>query len=198
MDCGHAFGRDQYCFTQNQIDMITKNTYNKTPGELAEKIQQKVSRYGLFNPRLEIFKNPVLSRRMEIIAEINGVKFINDSAASSVNATYYSLNRLTGEVIWIVCNDRPETAFEELATALAFKTRHIIACGKAAERLEKLFGARIPVTPARDAEHAVEWASRIAVHGSYVLFSPASPNDRYATEKLSSLFKNAVKKLKNS
>jgi len=198
LDCGHAFGRDQYCFTQNQIDMITKNTYNKTPGELAEKIQQKVSRYGLFNPRLEIFKNPVLSRRMEIIAEINGVKFINDSAASSVNATYYSLNRLNGEVIWIVCNDRPETAFEELATALAFKTRHIIACGKAAERLEKLFGARIPVTPARNAEHAVKWASRIAVEGGYVLFSPASPNDRYATEKLSSRFKNAVKKLKNS
>ena len=170
---------------------------NKNRGALAEKIHGKVNRYSLFDPQLRIFKHTHLPRRLEMCAEINGVKYINDAAATGVNATYYSLNKLRGEVIWIVCNDEADAAFEELGPVMVYKTRHIIACGRSAEVLEKLYGSRIPVSRVHHPEEAVAWASRIAVPGTYVLFSPAAKSNRYETERLSNRFTQAIKKLKN-
>jgi len=170
---------------------------NKGQGPLADKIERKVSTYGIFNPLLKIFKHPALPHRLETVCRVNGVHYINDSAAQSINATYYSLNRIPGPVIWLVCNDDAFTRFEELGPVMVFKTRHIIACGAAFAKLEKLFGSRIPVSAAGSPEEAVRLASQIAPAGSFVLFSPAASRPRYEIQKLSGRFVGAIKKLKN-
>ena len=43
-----------------------------------------------------------VEHRLEGVAEINGVKFINDSKATNVNATYYALESMKTPTVWIV------------------------------------------------------------------------------------------------
>ncbi len=165
--------------------------------QLADTLEEQINRYGWFNPKLKIFGRQMPPQRLQTMARLYGVDYINDAAAQSVDATYYSLNKTQGPLIWIVCNDDPRTAFEELSAVMVYKTRHIIACGRAAEKLERLFGSRIPVSHVAGPAEAVAWARRLARPGMQVLFSPATAYDKYQTEHLSRAFEKAVKKLRD-
>ena len=125
-------------------------------------------------PYAGAFAHPALPGRLEPVARVGQVEFINDVLATSINGVYYALNRSRGPLVWLVCNDNAGLAWEELSPVMVYKTRHIVACGAAAARLDALYGSRIPVSTARDLSDAVRWALRVAKPGSKVLFSPGT------------------------
>ncbi len=125
-------------------------------------------------PYAAAFARSAVPGRLEPVARIGQVEFINDVFATSINGVYYALNRSRGPLVWMVCNDNAALAWEELSPVMVYKTRHIVACGAAAGRLDALYGSRIPVSTARDLSDAVRWALRVAKPGSKVLFSPGT------------------------
>ncbi len=125
-------------------------------------------------PYAGAFASQAVPGRLEKVARIGQVEFINDALATTINSVYYALNRSRGPLVWIVCNDNAGLAWEELSPVMVYKTHHIVACGAAAGRLDALYGSRIPVSNARHLDDAVRWALRVAKPGSRVLFSPGT------------------------
>ena len=113
--------------------------------------------------------------RMEFVARIHGLEFINDAAARSVNATWYALERLEGGIVWIAMGGDDETDYALLETPVLRKVRMLICVGSNNQNLHKAFDRCVPIV--RDVETIGE-AVHVACYSGFenvkVLFSPAT------------------------
>ncbi len=120
------------------------------------------------------FENKYPPYRMKMSGKHNGVVLINDSGASGIHATYFSLQQINAPVIWIVWNDEADAAFEQMDLALLHRVKKIIVIGKAYLKLDYLFGQETCVEEAGYLEDAFRRALKDAQAGDYILFSPAT------------------------
>ena len=136
--------------------------------------------------------------RLEQVLTINKVKYINDSKATNVNATYYALESMNVPTVWIVGGVDKGNDYSSLFPFVNEKVKAIICLGKDNEALFDAFGNMVDVIiETQYMSEAVKIAYNVAVAGEAVLLSPSCASfdlfDSY--EDRGQQFKSAVRKL---
>lgn len=139
-----------------------------------------------------------LEHRMEPVATIRGVEFINDSKATNVNSTWYALETMTKPTILIlggVDKGNDYTLIEELVKE---KVKVIICLGKDNSRIHEAFDNIVDtIVDTKNVAKTVEAAFHFSAKGDVVLLSPACASfDLFKNyEDRGNQFKKAVKEL---
>lgn len=145
------------------------NSYNSMAAAISAKL------IGVRNDKiresLEDFKN--LEHRLEFVATIRGVDFINDSKATNVNSTWYALESMTKPTVLIaggVDKGNDYTLIKELVNK---RVKAIICLGKDNEKLHEAFSSEVGyIVDTQSMEQAVQMAYNITDKGDVVLLSP--------------------------
>lgn len=118
-----------------------------------------------------------LPHRSELIAEIDGVAWINDSKGTNVGATLAAIEglgpALSGRLVLLAGGVGKGADFRPLAEPLARYAREAILFGADADKLEAALGGHVSLTQVADMQDAMERARMIAEPGDAVLLSPA-------------------------
>jgi UDP-N-acetylmuramoylalanine--D-glutamate ligase len=114
-----------------------------------------------------------LPHRCELVGQVRGVRYVNDSKATNPSAAMRSLASFSENLIWIAGGRDKNLAFEELAGTAASRVRAAVLIGESAPKLEAVLGGRVDVFTAASLEEAVQRASELAQLGDVVLLSPA-------------------------
>jgi UDP-N-acetylmuramoylalanine--D-glutamate ligase len=114
-----------------------------------------------------------LPHRMQWVAEIAGVRFINDSKGTNVGATLAAVGGMEGPLIVIAGGDGKNQDFGPLAGAFRGKVRAAVLIGRDAPALASVLAGVCPIERAGSMPEAVGVAARIARPGDSVLLSPA-------------------------
>lgn len=109
---------------------------------------------------------------MELVAEIGGVRYIDDSKATNVFAVRRALEAADGPVVLIMGGRDKREDFRPLAPILAQRARVVIAIGEARAKILRAIGTGCPAEQAESLADAVAQAARRAVPGDTVLLSP--------------------------
>jgi UDP-N-acetylmuramoylalanine--D-glutamate ligase len=147
---------------------------------------------------LETF--PGLSHRSSWVADIGGVRYIDDSKGTNVGATIAAVAGMPGPLVLIAGGEGKDQDFTPLAPALAGKTRRVLLIGKDASAVAAAIQGVCATETFATLEEAVLAAHRIAVPGDTVLLSPAcSSLDMFRDYgHRGDVFAAAVQKLKGS
>jgi UDP-N-acetylmuramoylalanine--D-glutamate ligase len=124
---------------------------------------------------------PGLPHRMVVVLERDGVRWVNDSKGTNVDATLKSLQGFPSSSVLLILGGKDKAGeFERMRDLIAQKTRAVITIGTAAERISSALNGAANIVPAGDMEHAIQWASQHARAGDTVLLSPACASfDQY-------------------
>lgn len=116
---------------------------------------------------------PGLPHRMQFVARIGGIDYINDSKATNVDAAIASVLSVSGQVVLIAGGQGKGGDFEHLARSIKQKLRAAIVIGEDAELIVTAFDHLIPVHRAPALSAAVIEAGALAQAGDTVLLAPA-------------------------
>lgn len=114
-----------------------------------------------------------LPHRTELVAEKDGVRWINDSKGTNVGATVAALNGMTAPTVLIAGGDGKGQDFGELRGPVARHARAVVLIGRDAPLMETALGGVVPLRHARDLHEAVRLARQLTRPGDAVLLSPA-------------------------
>jgi len=120
---------------------------------------------------VQTFEN--LEHRMEAVATVRGVEFINDSKATNVNSTWFALESMTKPTILIlggVDKGNDYSLLEELVTE---KVKAIVCMGVDNKKVHEAFEGKVKLVDTDNAIDAVQACYSLAVPGDVVLLSPA-------------------------
>jgi len=138
-----------------------------------------------------------LEHRMEGVAVVRGVSYINDSKATNVNSTWFALYSMEQPVILILGGLDKGNDYSILYEFLD-KIKAIVCLGVDNEKIHKAFENRVPfITDTHSAKEAVKTCYKLAEKGDAVLLSPACASfDLFKNyEDRGRQFKEAVKEL---
>jgi UDP-N-acetylmuramoylalanine--D-glutamate ligase len=114
------------------------------------------------------------AHRMELVKEINGIEFINDSKATNVDAVLKALQSLEKPVIWIAGGTDKGNEYDELVQLVKPKIKALLCLGVDNTALKNAFQEVIPeLRETTKIDEAVQSAFRLADKGDIVLLSPA-------------------------
>jgi UDP-N-acetylmuramoylalanine--D-glutamate ligase len=114
-----------------------------------------------------------LEHALEVVREWRGVRFINDSKGTNVDAVLKAIESVEGPIVLIAGGHDKGGDFERLREAVRRRVTHVIVIGEAAPRLDDVLRDCGRVIYAPSLRVAVEEAASVATAGSVVLFSPA-------------------------
>ncbi len=139
-----------------------------------------------------------LEHRTELCGEIGGVKFINDSKATNIDATYKALISFNSPIILILGGKDKGGDFTVLNDLIKSKVKKLILIGAAREKIKKQLDKDIEFIEVNTMEEAVRTSYSLAEKGDLVLLSPACASfDMYKNfEERGRDFKNLVKMLR--
>jgi UDP-N-acetylmuramoylalanine--D-glutamate ligase len=133
--------------------------------------------------------------RLETVARVHGMEFINDSKATNVNSTWYALETINSKIIWIAGGQDKGNDYSELTGLVGEKVKAIICLGVDNTKIRKTFkGLVSEIIETTDMWDAVQLAYRLGSPGDVVLLSPACASfDLYENyEDRGNQFKKAV------
>jgi len=170
------------------------NAYNTMAASIAattlgirkEKIREAVSNFHS------------LEHRMEFVATVRGVDFVNDSKATNVNSTWYALESMQKSTVLILGGVDKGNDYELIAELVKEKVKAIICMGTDNKKIIDFFGDKVAsIVEADSAKKAVTAAFKLAEKGDVVLLSPACASfDLFKNyEDRGIQFKEAVKEL---
>lgn len=139
-----------------------------------------------------------LEHRMEYVATIRGVEFINDSKATNVNSTWYALESMEKPVVLILGGLDKGNDYSLIEDLVKEKVKAIVCLAVDNSKIHKAFdGIVSPIVDTASAAEAVQQSFHLASKGDVVLLSPACASfDLFSNyEDRGSQFKNAVKDL---
>jgi UDP-N-acetylmuramoylalanine--D-glutamate ligase len=139
-----------------------------------------------------------VEHRMEWVAKIKGVDFINDSKATNVNSAWYALESMETPVVWIAGGTDKGNDYTTLKKLVKEKVRVIVCMGLDNSKIHQAFGADVElIINTTSAEDAVNAAYSFAKKGDTVLLSPACASfDLFNDyQDRGNQFKNCVKAL---
>lgn len=139
-----------------------------------------------------------LEHRMESIAQIQGVEFINDSKATNPDAVRFALQAMTKPVVLIAGGRDKNADFSVLSDLVRSKVKTMIVIGESSEKLELQFGNLTSVVKTSDLDEAVKLGFGLAQPDGVVLLSPGCASfDMFRDfEHRGEVFKRAVLGLK--
>ena len=114
-----------------------------------------------------------LAHRTQWLAEIGGVRYVNDSKGTNVGATLAAVDGTPGPLVVIAGGDGKGQDFTPLRAAFAGKVRAAVLIGRDARALGQVLAGVCALHYADSLEAAVECAARVAQPGDTVLLSPA-------------------------
>jgi len=114
-----------------------------------------------------------LPHRLQLVRELKGVSYVNDSKGTNVGATVAALAGSDSPTVLIAGGQSKGADFRPLADALDGRVKAVILIGEAAGELESLLQGRARVVRAESLDVAVDKAAAIAEPGDRVLLSPA-------------------------
>jgi UDP-N-acetylmuramoylalanine--D-glutamate ligase len=184
-------------FTMSIHDLALKGKHN-TQNSLASGIASRILeiRKEVVRESLEDFVN--VEHRLEFVAKVNGIEFINDSKATNVNSTWFALESMDKPTVWIVGGVDKGNDYAELMDLVRDKVKAIICLGVDNKKLMETFSGVIPtIVEARSAMEAVAYGYRLAKKDESVLLSPACASfDLFENyEDRGNQFKDAVRAL---
>lgn len=183
--------------TMSIQDLVLKgqhNTYNSMAAGIASqvlKIRKEDIRESLSN-----FQG--VEHRLEPVLKVHGIEFINDSKATNVNSTWYALESVSNNLIWIAGGIDKGNDYSILEELVRKKVKAIICLGKDNEKIHKAFGEIVEtIIDVQSASEAVKTAYYLARKGDSVLLSPACASfDLFGNyEDRGNQFKQAVREL---
>ncbi len=116
---------------------------------------------------------PGLAHRSEFVADIAGVRYVDDSKGTNVGATLAAVAGLVGPLVMIAGGEGKGQDFTPLRTAFAGKVRAVVLIGKDAPALAQILENLVPIVMAQTMLEAVRLAADFAKVGDTVLLSPA-------------------------
>lgn len=145
-------------------------------------------------------KFPGVEHRLEDVGAIAGVKFVNDSKATNVDAVCYALKSFDTPICLIAGGRDKGGDFEPIIRAGRGKIKELVLIGEAREKIFEVLGKSFPVQFAADMEEAVKKSFAAASPGDVVMLSPACASfDMYDDfEHRGREFKKAVRLLSNN
>ena len=188
---------DQTTFDMSIIELALKgrhNVYNSMAAGIAARVLEL--RNDVVRESLSDFQN--VEHRLEHVANVNGVDFINDSKATNVNSTWYALESMDKPVVWVVGGVDKGNDYASLMELVKHKVKAIVCLGTENEKLHKSFGHLVKdMVDTRSAEQAVHAAYALSEPGDVVLLSPACASfDLFENyEERGRRFKTAVRSL---
>lgn len=127
---------------------------------------------------LKTFKG--LDHRMQKVADVNGVTWVNDSKATNIGACVAALEGYDDKVILIAGGDAKGADMTELTPVVKEKAKGVVLMGKDANLIEQALAGCVPVHRADNMVQAVQIAASLASLGDSVLLSPACASlDQY-------------------
>ena len=140
-----------------------------------------------------------VEHRLEFTADIDGVRWINDSKATNVNSCFYALESMTAPTVLILGGKDKGNDYSEILPLVKEKVKAIVAMGTDNAKIVDFFKDVVPVTDTHTLDDAIEACRRIAVTGDTVLLSPCCASfDLFSSyEDRGRKFKAAVRELKN-
>ncbi len=114
-----------------------------------------------------------IEHRLEELPPVSGLRFINDSKATNIDAVQYALAAMDEEVIWIVGGVDKGNDYDTIRSLVDEKVNHVICLGLDNTKLIDAFGNDHVLTEAKSMKAAVEQAFELGKSGQVVLLSPA-------------------------
>ena len=138
-----------------------------------------------------------VEHRLELVREIDGVKFINDSKATNVNSVWYALRSFNKPIFLILGGQDKGNDYEQIKALVLERVKKIYAIGSSADKVFNFFHKSVKVEIKKSLEEVVTTAINETRKGDVVLLSPACASfdmfDNY--EHRGRIFKEAVNKL---
>ena len=144
-----------------------------------------------------------VEHRIEFVAEIGGVKFYNDSKATSVDATSKAIEALSesdGKTVLILGGRGKNAPYAPLIDLIEKSVRAVVLIGEDAENIQSQLHGHVAMTRADSMEDAVTKSFEAALPGDSVLLAPACASfDMFKSfEHRGETFKNAVGEMRNA
>lgn len=140
-----------------------------------------------------------VEHRLELVRVLDGVKYINDSKATNVNAVWFALDSIKEPVTLILGGRDKGNNYKELESLIHDKVHTIIAIGESKNRIKtQLKNVVLNYKEATSMKDAVNLAHKTAKRGEVVLLSPACASfDMYESyEERGNIFKKEVNSIK--
>lgn len=188
---------DQSTFRMSIIELALKgrhNVYNSMAAGIAARVLD--IRKDVVRESLSDFQN--VEHRLEHVAMVHGIEFINDSKATNVNSAWYALESMDKPVIWVAGGVDKGNDYGSLMELVKQKVKAIVCLGTDNAKIHQAFNGVVPmIVDTTSAEQAVVTANGIAEAGDVVLLSPACASfDLFENyEERGRKFKSAVKSL---
>jgi UDP-N-acetylmuramoylalanine--D-glutamate ligase len=146
------------------------NTYNSMAAAIAGKV---------LNIRKDIIRESLVDfqgveHRLEPVITVCGINFINDSKATNVNSTWYALECMETDVVWIAGGIDKGNDYSELFQLAKKKVKAVVCMGKDNKKIMEAFKDKVQtVVETSSMEEAVRTSYYLATKGDTVLLSPA-------------------------
>jgi UDP-N-acetylmuramoylalanine--D-glutamate ligase len=155
---------------QDQLALTgTHNLYNS----LASGIAAKVTDIKDDEIRASLSDFAGVEHRLEKVARVRGVDYINDSKATNVNSCWYALQSMNTPVVLILGGTDKGNDYTEIEELVKNKVHSLIFLGVDNTKLHAFFDGKVPViVDAQSMEEAISKAYKLASKGDTVLLSP--------------------------
>jgi UDP-N-acetylmuramoylalanine--D-glutamate ligase len=182
----HEVAEGGYVQNENIIININQNQFTMSIQELGLSGRHNVYNslaagivanvYGLrkeqIRESLSDFKS--LEHRMESVAKVRNIEFINDSKATNVNSTWYALESMNKPVIWIAGGIDKGNDYSVMESLVKKKVKGMICLGTDNTKLHSAFGKMVDImVNVTNMNDAVRMAYQLGNPGDCVLLSPA-------------------------
>ena len=167
------------------------NLYKSRAAAMAARVMEVGSDY----VRESLMSFEGVPHRLELVREIDGVRYVNDSKATNVNAVWYALESFSQPVVLIAGGRDKGNDYSSLKPLVRGRTRAVIAIGESSKKVVDELGPETErIAEAGSMEEAVEFARALAQPGDVVLLSPACASfDMFENyEQRGEVFKRSV------
>lgn len=139
-----------------------------------------------------------VEHRLEFVTEIDGVRYVNDSKATTLESLFYALQSFENPIVLIAGGQDKGSDFTRLTELIRSHTRAIVLIGSATEKMAVEWADTVPLFKAGSLRQAVQMATEQAQKDDVVLLSPACASfDMFSDyEERGRQFKSIVNELK--
>ncbi|MDO5522449.1 MAG: UDP-N-acetylmuramoyl-L-alanine--D-glutamate ligase [Bacteroidia bacterium] len=181
-----------------ELELLALQGMHNLYNSMASGIVAKLLDISDENLRLALSDFKGVPHRLERVASVRGVQYINDSKATNVNSCWYALQSIRTKVVLILGGTDKGNDYAEIEDLVKQKARALIFLGKDNSKLHRFFDGMVPQTASVNSmKDAVDAAYRLAEKGDTVLLSPCCASfDLFENyEDRGNRFKECVRKL---
>ena len=155
------------------LESLALQGRTKTYSSLAASVPNRI-----LELRKELIKESLLdsqtgTHKMERVANIHGIEFINDSRACTINSTWYALESINNPIIWITGGGDKNINYSMIKDLIINKVKAIVCLGQHTQKILKTFDKTdIPIIQVKDMKEAVDVGYYSGTKGDAVLLSP--------------------------